>query len=198
MSLPTINELSKEIANLISAGEVVERPASVVKELVENAIDAESSNIKIELLNSGIKKITVLDNGFGMTKDQIPVAIKPHATSKIKTSSDLFNIATLGFRGEALPSIQSVSKMRISSCTDGVNGYFYQYKSSELIDEGITPMPIGTKVEVENLFFNTPARLKHLSTESVELSHITTLINRIALANPNISFTLTNTFKRVS
>ena len=197
MSLPTINELSKEIANLISAGEVVERPASVVKELVENAIDAESSNIKIELLNSGIKKITVLDNGFGMTKDQIPVAIKPHATSKIKTSSDLFNIATLGFRGEALPSIQSVSKMRISSCTDGVNGYFYQYKSSELIDEGITPMPIGTKVEVENLFFNTPARLKHLSTESVELSHITTLINRIALANPNISFTLTNNNKVV-
>ena len=197
MSLPTINELSKEIANLISAGEVVERPASVVKELVENAIDAESSNIRIELLNSGIKKITVLDNGFGMTKDQIPVAIKPHATSKIKTSSDLFNIATLGFRGEALPSIQSVSKMRISSCTDGVNGYFYQYKSSELIDEGITPMPIGTKVEVENLFFNTPARLKHLSTESVELSHITTLINRIALANPNISFTLINNNKVV-
>ena len=197
MSLPTINELSKEIANLISAGEVVERPASVVKELVENAIDAESSNIRIELINSGIKKITVLDNGFGMTKDQIPVAIKPHATSKIKTSSDLFNIATLGFRGEALPSIQSVSKMRISSCTDGVNGYFYQYKSSELIDEGITPMPIGTKVEVENLFFNTPARLKHLSTESVELSHITTLINRIALANPNISFTLTNNNKVV-
>lgn len=197
MSLPTINELSKEIANLISAGEVVERPASVVKELVENAIDAESSNIRIELLNSGIKKITVLDNGFGMTKDQIPVAIKPHATSKIKTSSDLFNIATLGFRGEALPSIQSVSKMRISSCTDGVNGYFYQYKSNDLIDEGITPMPIGTKVEVENLFFNTPARLKHLSTESVELSHITTLINRIALANPNISFTLTNNNKVV-
>ena len=197
MSLPTINELSKEIANLISAGEVVERPASVVKELVENAIDAESSNIKIELINSGIKKITVLDNGFGMTKDQIPVAIKPHATSKIKTSSDLFNIATLGFRGEALPSIQSVSKMRISSCTDGVNGYFYQYKSSDLVDEGVTPMPIGTKVEVENLFFNTPARLKHLSTESVELSHITTLINRIALANPNISFTLINNNKIV-
>ncbi len=197
MSLPTINELSKEIANLISAGEVVERPASVVKELVENAIDAEATIIKVELINSGIKKITVLDNGFGMTKDQIPVAIKPHATSKIKTSKDLFNIATLGFRGEALPSIQSVSKMKITSCTDGVNGYFYQYKSSDLIAEGVTPMPIGTKVEVENLFFNTPARLKHLSTESVELSHITTLINRIALANPHISFTLINNNKTV-
>ena len=197
MSLPTINELSKEIANLISAGEVVERPASIVKELVENAIDALSSVIKVELINSGIKKITVLDNGFGMTKDQIPVAIKPHATSKIKTSKDLFNIATLGFRGEALPSIQSVSKMRISSCTDGVNGYFYQYKSSDLVDEGVTSMPIGTKVEVENLFFNTPARLKHLSTESVELSHITTLINRIALANPTIQFILINNNKLI-
>lgn len=197
MSLPTINELSKEIANLISAGEVVERPASVVKELVENAIDAAASIIKVELINSGIKKISVLDNGFGMTKDQIPVAIKPHATSKIKTSEDLFNIATLGFRGEALPSIQSVSKMKITSSTDGVNGYFYQYKSNDLIAEGVTPMPIGTKVEVENLFFNTPARLKHLSTESVELSHITTLINRIALANPNISFTLINNNKTV-
>lgn len=197
MSLPTINELSKEIANLISAGEVVERPASVVKELVENAIDAAASVIKVELINSGIKKITVLDNGFGMTKEQLPVAIKPHATSKIKTSEDLFNIATLGFRGEALPSIQSVSKMRITSSTDGINGYYYQYKSNDLIDEGVTSMPIGTKVEVENLFFNTPARLKHLSTESVELSHITTLINRIALANPNIQFTLINNNKTV-
>ena len=197
MSLPIINELSKELANLISAGEVVERPSSVVKELVENAIDAQSSIIKIELINSGIKKISVLDNGFGMTKDQIPVSVKPHATSKIKTSQDLFNIATLGFRGEALPSIQSVSKLKISSCTDGINGYFYQYKSSDLIEEGPTSMPIGTKVEVENLFFNTPARLKHLSTESVELSHITTLINRIALANPNIQFILINNNKVV-
>ncbi len=197
MSLPIINELSKELANLISAGEVVERPSSVVKELVENAIDANATNIRIELINSGIKKITVLDNGFGMTKDQIPVSVKPHATSKIKTSQDLFNIATLGFRGEALPSIQSVSKLKISSCTDGINGYFYQYKSSDLVEQGVTSMPIGTKVEVENLFFNTPARLKHLSTESVELSHITTLINRIALANPNISFTLINNNKVV-
>ena len=122
MSLPTINELSKEIANLISAGEVVERPSSVVKELVENAIDANATVIKIDLINSGIKKITVLDNGYGMSKDQIPVAVKPHATSKIKTSEDLFNIATLGFRGEALPSIQSVSKMRITSSIDGISG----------------------------------------------------------------------------
>ena len=197
MSLPTINELSKEIANLISAGEVVERPSSVVKELVENAIDANATVIKIELINSGIKKIIVLDNGYGMTKDQIPVAVKPHATSKIKTSEDLFNIATLGFRGEALPSIQSVSKMRITSSTDGISGYYYQYKSNDLIDEGIISMPKGTKVEVENLFFNTPARLKHLSTESVELSHITTLINRLAIANPKIAFTLINNSKVV-
>ena len=197
MSLPTINELSKEIANLISAGEVVERPSSVVKELVENAIDANATIIKIDLINSGIKKITVLDNGYGMSKDQIPVAVKPHATSKIKTSEDLFNIATLGFRGEALPSIQSVSKMRITSSVDGISGYYYQYKSNDLIDEGVISMPKGTKVEVENLFFNTPARLKHLSTESVELSHITTLINRLAVANPKIAFTLINNGKIV-
>lgn len=197
MSLPTINELSKEIANLISAGEVVERPSSVVKELVENAIDANATVIKIDLINSGIKKITVLDNGYGMSKDQIPVAVKPHATSKIKTSEDLFNIATLGFRGEALPSIQSVSKMRITSSIDGISGYYYQYKSNDLIDEGVISMPKGTKVEVENLFFNTPARLKHLSTESVELSHITTLINRLAVANPKIAFTLINNGKIV-
>ena len=144
MSLPTINELSKEIANLISAGEVVERPSSVVKELVENAIDANATIIKIDLINSGIKKITVLDNGYGMSKDQIPVAVKPHATSKIKTSEDLFNIATLGFRGEALPSIQSVSKMRITSSVDGISGYYYQYKSNDLIDEGVISMPKGT------------------------------------------------------
>ena len=197
MSLPTINELSKEIANLISAGEVVERPSSVVKELVENAIDANATIIKVDLINSGIKKITVLDNGYGMSKDQIPVAVKPHATSKIKTSEDLFNIATLGFRGEALPSIQSVSKMRITSSIDGISGYYYQYKSNDLIDEGVISMPKGTKVEVENLFFNTPARLKHLSTESVELSHITTLINRLAVANPKIAFTLINNGKIV-
>ena len=191
MDLPKINILSKEIANLISAGEVVERPSSVVKELVENAIDAKASNIKVDLINSGISKITCLDDGFGMTSEQILTAVKPHATSKIKDVNDLFNIATLGFRGEALPSIQSVSKMKITSSTDSINGYFYEFKSNELVNEGKTSMPIGTKVEVENLFFNTPARLKHLGTESLELSHITTLINRFAIANPHISFLLT-------
>lgn len=195
MDLPQINILSKEIANLISAGEVVERPSSVVKELVENAIDAKASIIKVELINSGISKITCLDDGFGMTKEQILQAVKPHATSKIKNANDLFNIATLGFRGEALPSIQSVSKMRITSSTDSIDGYFYEFKSNDLVNEGKTSMPIGTKVEVENLFFNTPARLKHLGTESLELSHITTLINRFAIANPHISFLLVNNNK---
>lgn len=197
MELPKINILSKEIANLISAGEVVERPSSVVKELVENAIDAKALNIKVELINSGISKITCLDDGFGMTNEQILTAVKPHATSKIKDVNDLFNIATLGFRGEALPSIQSVSKMKITSSTDSINGYFYEFKSNELVNEGKTSMPIGTKVEVENLFFNTPARLKHLGTESLELSHITTLINRFAIANPHISFVLINNGKTI-
>lgn len=197
MNLPEIKELSTEIANLISAGEVVERPASVVKELIENAIDASATIIKVELINSGLKKIIVLDNGFGMPKDQIKVAVKKHATSKIQTASDLFNIATLGFRGEALPSIISISKTKISSSPDGIGGYFYEYKASELINEGNVGMNKGTKVEVENLFFNTPARLKHLGSEQLELSHITTLINRLAIANPKIQFTLLNNNKLI-
>lgn len=197
MDIPKINELSKELANLISAGEVVERPASVVKELIENGLDAKASIIRVELINSGLKKIIVSDNGYGILKDQIPVAVKKHATSKIQNASDLFNIATLGFRGEALPSIISISKTKISSSTDGIGGYFYEYKASSLLSEGQLGMAKGTKVEVENLFFNTPARLKHLGTEQVELSHITTLINRLAIANPYVSFTLINNNKLI-
>lgn len=197
MDIPKINELSKELANLISAGEVVERPASVVKELIENGLDAEASIIRVELINSGLKKIIVSDNGYGIIKDQIPVAVKKHATSKIKNASDLFNIASLGFRGEALPSIISISKTKISSSIDGIGGYYYEYKASQLLSEGQLGMAKGTKVEVENLFFNTPARLKHLGTEQVELSHITTLINRLAIANPYVSFTLINNNKLI-
>lgn len=195
MSTSKIKELSKEIANLISAGEVVERPASVVKELVENSLDAKATNIKIELINSGLKKITVLDNGQGMTKEEIPMSVKKHATSKINNAEDLFNITTLGFRGEALPSIISISKTTIASSIDGIGGYSFDYYGSMLSNEKQVSMNKGTKVEVNDLFFNTPARLKHLGTEQVELSHITTLINRFALANPYCSFTLINNSK---
>lgn len=122
MNRPIIKKLPTELANLISAGEVVERPASVVKELVENSIDANATVIRIELIDAGIKKVSIIDDGCGMTEDDINLAVLPHATSKIATADDLFSIATLGFRGEALPSISSVSKVTISSSIDGYNG----------------------------------------------------------------------------
>lgn len=197
MSNHQIIELSEELKNLISAGEVVERPVSVVKELVENSIDALATNIKIDLLDGGLKKITVTDNGYGMTKEDIPIALKRNATSKIKTCDDLFNISSLGFRGEALPSIASVSLFHISSSTNELDGYSYYYKNGNIIKETPCAMPKGTKIEVEDLFYNTPARLKHLSSISQEVSNITSYLNRIALAYPNIAFTLTNNNKQL-
>ena len=123
-----IKELSPELANMIAAGEVVERPSSVVKELVENSIDAEASVIKVDLIDSGLRKITVIDNGLGMNPSEIPLALKRHATSKISSVDDLFRILSLGFRGEALPSIASVSQMTITSKTKESDGYFFVIK----------------------------------------------------------------------
>lgn len=190
-----IIELPEELKNLIAAGEVVERPASVVKELVENSIDAEASTIKIDLQESGLKKITITDNGFGIEKEQIPIALKRNATSKLKTTDDLFNISSLGFRGEALPSIASVSLFTISSSTNDLNGYSYTYKNGNITRETPCAMTRGTKIEVCDLFYNTPARFKHLSSPSQELANITSFVNKIAIAYPNISFTLINNGK---
>lgn len=195
MNQSKIQIMSEQLANLIAAGEVVERPASVVKELVENSIDANSSKIKVELTDCGLKKITVLDNGSGMEKEEIPLALMPHATSKIKSVDDLFKITTLGFRGEALPSISSVSTMRITSSTDGNSGYFYLYKSGKETDNGYASLPKGTMIEVENLFYNTPARLKHLGSTYQELSSISDYLYKSALSHPNIAFTLINNGK---
>lgn len=195
--LPVIKELSQDLINLIAAGEVVERPASVVKELIENAIDAGATSIKIDLIECGIKKITVTDNGCGMTKDQLPLAVKQHATSKIKANNDLFNIVTLGFRGEALASISQVSNLKITSSTDSTDGYYMEFKAGTLISEGVTSMPKGTKVEVNSLFYNTPARFRNLASSPIELSHITMAVERIALANPNIKFVLNNSDKEL-
>ena len=135
MSRHQIIELPEELKNLISAGEVVERPASVVKELVENSIDAEATIIRIELMDGGLKKIIVTDNGIGMNKDEIPLALKRNATSKIRTSDDLFSISSLGFRGEALPSIASVSLFKISSSTNDLDGYSFYCKNGKIISE---------------------------------------------------------------
>ena len=190
-----IIELTEELSNLISAGEVVESPLSIVKELVENSLDANATIIKVELTNAGLTKIVVSDNGFGMSKDEIPVALKRHATSKISSKDDLFNISSLGFRGEAIPSIASVSKMTISSCSKELEGYRFVYMGGVLIKESPVAMQIGTKIEIEDLFYNTPARFKHLRTEANELSHITSFINKLAIASPDKSISLYNNNK---
>lgn len=195
MNRKPIMVLSNELANMISAGEVVERPLSVVKELVENSVDAGATSIKIELKDSGLKYISVTDNGIGMNKDEIPIALKRHATSKIASKIDLFSISSLGFRGEALPSIASVSKMRITSSIDGISGYFYEYVNLEIQDEGLTASKKGTKIEVEDLFYNTPARYKHLSNLTQELAKIMEFVNRLAIAYPQASFLVINNNK---
>ncbi len=195
MNRPVIKKLSVELANLIAAGEVVERPASVVKELVENSIDAQASVIRIDLMDYGLKKISILDNGIGMTSEDIDLAVMPHATSKIAKADDLFSISTLGFRGEALPSIGSVSKMQITSSIDGYHGICKGYQAGVNVYTKEVSFAKGTQIEVSDLFYNTPARLKHLSSNQLELSHIVGFINRVALANPSISFILTNNGK---
>ena len=189
-----IIELSENLSNLIAAGEVVERPMNVVKELVENSIDANAKNIKIDLTDCGIVNISVLDDGEGINKEQMPNALKRHATSKIQTEDDLFRISSLGFRGEALPSIASVSDFRITS-NDGETNYYLAYKAGKKISEGNANLPKGTQIEVRNLFFNTPARYKHLGSSYQELSAITDYIYKVAISNPNISFTLINNQK---
>lgn len=191
-----IKRLPDELINLISAGEVVERPVSVVKELVENSIDAKSTMITIELIDGGIKKIKVIDNGTGMEPDDIPLALTPHSTSKITSKLDLFNIQTLGFRGEALPSIASVSKFKIASKPANQKlGFYYHYLNGQITSSGNVPMKDGTIVEVEDLFYNTPARYKHLSSNYTENSHIIDYIYKSALSHPEISFTLINNQK---
>ena len=188
-----IKQMPDFLANQIAAGEVVERPASVVKELVENAIDAESTQIIVELIEAGIQQIKVSDNGKGIIAEDLPMAFMAHATSKIYETTDLFNINSLGFRGEALASIGSVSKVRVESMTeDDDSRHFIEIEGSKIIEEGFTQAKIGTTVEVNSLFYNTPARLKHLKTIKTELSHSLKFIQNIALAYPNIRFKLTH------
>ena len=189
-----ILQLDDGLSNMIAAGEVVENMASVVKELVENSIDAEASNIDIYLADGGLSEIRVTDDGFGMNKEDIKMAIRRHATSKIKTSHDLYHIHTLGFRGEALPSIASVSHFDITS-SEGEDGYHLFLRKGELNEEGKVAAKKGTVISVKYLFYNTPARLKHLRASQTELSFIVDYVQKIALSHPNISFKLTNNQK---
>ena len=192
-----IMKMSPDLYNMIAAGEVVERPFSVVKELVENSIDAKATEIKIYLTNGGLEGIAVVDNGEGMDKDDVLLAFFPHATSKIKNEYDLFRIKTLGFRGEAIASISSVSKTEIISSKDGISGYRCLYKFGDKKEEGIYQSNKGTTINVSELFINIPARLKYLKTAKSELSSILFFIERIAMAHIDIRFNVYNDNKLV-
>ncbi len=183
-----INRLEPSVYNKISAGEVVERPASVVKELVENSIDAGATVITVSIYGGGLREINVTDNGEGMSESDLSVAFLPHATSKIATADDLFNISHLGFRGEALPSIASVSKVTVKSkVPDGLLGNKLEIIAGEIGEPTQCGMNTGTSITVSDLFFNTPARLKFMKKPKSEETEITTLITRLILSNPNVA-----------
>ena len=191
-----IQVMNEDLANKIAAGEVVERCLNVIKELVENSIDAKSSKIRVSLKDSGILEITVADDGLGMDEDDAVLAFSRHATSKLKSLNDLFHIASLGFRGEALPSIASVSKVELRTSTNDVGTYLY-LEGGQLIKKERYPLEKGTTITVKNLFYNTPVRLKYLKSLSTELSLIIDYMNKMALSYPNIKFILENNDKEL-
>jgi DNA mismatch repair protein MutL len=186
-----IHVLSETVANQIAAGEVVERPASVVKEMLENSLDAGASRIKISVEAGGKKLIQITDNGCGMVRDDAMLAFERHATSKIKNTEDLLTIATLGFRGEALPSIASVSRLRLETrAEEEAAGTVVEINGGKIARVEEAGLPLGTSITVRDLFFNTPARKKFLKAESTELSHIASLVTHYALAHPEKHFEL--------
>jgi DNA mismatch repair protein MutL len=186
-----IHVLSDQVANKIAAGEVVERPASVVKELLENALDAGSTRIKIQIEAGGKKLIQITDNGCGMVRDDALLAFERHATSKIKNAEDLLNIATLGFRGEALPSIASVCRLHLETRAPEENsGTIVEINGGKMFKVEEAGLPAGTSITIRDLFFNIPARKKFLRSESTELSHIASLVTHYALAHPDKHFEL--------
>ncbi|KRN94350.1 DNA mismatch repair protein [Pediococcus stilesii] len=191
-NLAEIHELSEILADQIAAGEVVERPASVVKELVENAIDAGGNRIDILLQESGLKSIRIIDNGSGIDGQQVELAFKRHATSKISSRTDLFKVGTLGFRGEALPSIASIADVKMVTANGNGPGKSVHYHGGQLQAVGEAQSRRGTDITVNDLFYNTPARLKYLKSLQTELSKITDIVNRIALSYPEIAFSLQN------
>ncbi|WP_078554547.1 DNA mismatch repair endonuclease MutL [Bacillus alkalicellulosilyticus] len=185
-----IVKLDEQLSNKIAAGEVVERPASIVKELVENSIDANSTHIIVEVDEAGLERIRILDNGDGIEADDVETAFFRHATSKIKTDQDLFSILTLGFRGEALPSIASVSHLELSTCTGNDAGTQIKLEGGLIKETKRTKSRKGTEIIVTQLFYNTPARLKYMKTIHTELGNVSDVMNRLALAHPEVSFEL--------
>lgn len=192
-SIKVMNEI---LANKINAGEVVEKCVSIVKELVENSIDAGSDDIKIYLKESGLKEIKVIDNGIGMDKEDAILAFQRHATSKLLKEDDLFNINTLGFRGEALPSIAVISEVVLKTTKDNVSTLIH-IKGGKLLENTSCEARSGTTITVSNIFYNTPARLKYLKSPYSELANIVDYINKIALSYPNIKFKLVNDYKEL-
>ncbi|MCH4382440.1 DNA mismatch repair endonuclease MutL [Staphylococcus haemolyticus] len=185
-----IKELQTSLANKIAAGEVVERPSSVVKELLENAIDAKSTEINIEVEQSGISSIRVVDNGTGIEQDDLDLVFHRHATSKLDADDDLFHIRTLGFRGEALASISSVAKVTLKTCTDRENGHEIYAENGEILSRKPAKAKKGTDITVSSLFYNTPARLKYIKSLYTELGKITDIVNRMAMSHPDIRISL--------
>ena len=191
-----INVMDDNLINKIAAGEVVERICNVVKELVENSIDAGSKNIKIELIQSGTKLIKVTDDGCGMSKDDAVLCFSRHATSKIKNENDLYFISTLGFRGEALAAISSVSDTTLDTY-DGNESSLVHIKAGKIISTKVGSMRQGTIISVKDLFYNTPARLKFMKSPQTELANTVSLIEKVALSHPDISFEIINDEKQI-
>src|ERR1700720_2951060 len=187
-----IHVLSEAVANRIAAGEVVERPASAVKELLENSLDAGATSVRMEVEAGGKRMIRVVDNGCGMMHDDAMLAFERHAPSKLRTSDDLLAIATLGFRGEALPSIASVSRLLLETCAaEDEQGTRIEFAGGKLLSVKPAGLPVGTSVSVADLFYCVPARRKFLKSDTTELGHIASLVTHYALANPTKQFTLT-------
>lgn len=192
-----IHELDSVLANQIAAGEVIERPASIIKELVENSLDAQSKRIDIIVTKSGLGELRVIDDGIGIAHDDVKEAFKRHATSKISTRQDLFRVHTMGFRGEALPSIASVADVVMNTATGGNAGTMIHLRGGQIQDFAAAPARRGTDVTVKELFFNTPARLKYLKSPQTELSRMVDIINRLALANPDVAISFTHDGKEL-
>jgi len=188
--MPNILQLDRHVADLIAAGEVVERPASAVKELVENAVDAGATQITVEIQNGGMSYLRVTDNGCGIAPEDAPTAFLRHATSKLRTKEDLACIETMGFRGEALAAIAAVSKIDLLTKTKDLPGISLHLEAGVIIDQSEVGCPDGTTIIVRDLFYNTPARLKFMKRDSVESSHVASVLQQQALAHPEISFRL--------
>jgi len=190
-----IIRLEQRLANMIAAGEVIERLGNVVKELVENSIDASATRIEIELLESGMNLIRVVDNGSGMDASDALLAFERHATSKIHSEYELFHLASLGFRGEALASISAVAKVELITAQGQDTGYKVVYQDGKILSEGLASPRKGTDISVTKIFYHTPARLKHLKSPQAELAYIVDLVDKLALSHPEIAFHLANNGK---